>query len=205
MSNIFNPNSKFTHYANKFSDLVTLNLWFVITSIPVLTIGAAATSMHYVLLKIYRDELELSVTKYYFHAFKSNFLQSTIIWFVYLLFATIIIVDLHLVSLNLLANPLFIKILLFAVGLLLLFSLNWVFPLQSRYTNPVHATIRNAIVISIMHPIDTVLMCVMLFLPMLLLIRQPSTIPIVLICGFSLSWIVRTIFYSRIFLRKEAN
>ena len=94
---------------------------------------------------------------------------------------------------------------LFAVGLLLLFSLNWVFPLQSRYANPVHATIRNAIVISIMHPIDTVLMCAMLLLPVWLLISQPSTIPIVLICGFSLSWIIRTIFYSRIFLRNEAN
>ena len=48
MGSIFNPDSKFTHFTNKFSDLITLNLWFVLTSLPLITIGASATAMHYV-------------------------------------------------------------------------------------------------------------------------------------------------------------
>ena len=36
MGSIFNPDSKFTHYTNKFSDLITLNLWFVLTSLVVI-------------------------------------------------------------------------------------------------------------------------------------------------------------------------
>lgn len=205
MGNIFNPDSKFTHYANKFSDLVTLNLWVVLTCIPLITIGASSTAMHYVLLKIYRDELEYSVTKSFFHAFKSNFIQATIIWGIYLLVVAIIIVDLYLVNLNILTNSLFMKIILIAVSLVILLSLTWVFPLQSRYDNPVLVTIRNAVVIGMLHPVKTVLMCAMMIFPIYLLITKPSTIPILLICGFSLSCIICTIFYHFFFAKNEAS
>lgn len=205
MSSIFNPDSKFTHYANKFSDLITLNLWFAITSIPLLTIGASATAMHYVLLRIYRDELEYSVTKNYFQAFKQNFKQATTIWLIYLLLIAVLIADYYWVKVIAQVNTFFLKKVISIVALLLLFSLSWVFPLQSRYANPVHATIRNAIIFCIMHPMDTVLMCAMLLLPILLLISKPSTIPIIIICGFSLSGIVRTMIYSRIFACSELS
>lgn len=198
MSNIFNPDSKFTHYANKFSDLVTLNLWFVLTCIPIFTIGASATAMHYVLLRIYRDELEYSVTKNYFHAFKQNFRQATVIWILYAAFASLLFADLFFMT-----SPFFLKILLIIAALLLLLSLGWVFALQSRYANPVFATIRNAVVFSIMHPVNTLLMCAVMLLPMLLIVSKPSTIPIVFICGYSLSGIIRTFFYNRTFQTVE--
>ena len=205
MGNIFNPDSRFTHYANKFSDLVTLNLWFVLTSIPLVSIGASATAMHYVLLKIYRDELEYSVTKSYFHAFKGNFFQSTIIWFLYMIVTAMIFVDLHLVNLNIIANSLFMKIILIVTSLVILFSLTWIFPLQSRYDNPVLTTIRNALVIGILNPVKTALMCVVMVFPIYLLITKPSTIPVILICGFSLLWIICTMFYHFFFIKNESK
>lgn len=198
MGNIFNPDSKFTHYTNKFSDLITLNLWFVLTSLPLITIGASATAMHYVLLRIYRDELEYSITKTYFRAFRENFRQATAIWIVYVVFGTVLFADLFFVT-----NPGFLKILVTIVSILLELSLSWIFVLQSRYANPVYATIRNAVVFAIMHPIDTVLMCALMFLPILLLISKPSTIPIVVICGFSLAGIIRAMIYSKIFGSSE--
>ena len=198
MGSIFNPDSKFTHYTNKFSDLITLNLWFVLTSLPLITIGASATAMHYVLLRIYRDELEYSITKNYFRAFRENFRQATAIWFVYVVFGAVLFVDLLFVT-----NPGFLKILVTIVSILLVLSLSWVFVLQSRYANPVHATIRNAVVFSIMHPIDTVLMCAVMLLPILLLVSKPSTIPLILICGFSFTGIIRAMIYSKIFDTSE--
>lgn len=200
MSNIFNPDSKFTHYTNKFSDLVTLNLWFILTSIPVFTIGASATAMHYVLLRIYRDELEYSVTRNYFQAFKQNFRQATVIWIISIAFAALLFADLFFMT-----NPLLLKIILTITALLLLLSLSWVFVLQSRYANPIYATIRNAVVFSIMHPVDTLLMCAVMLLPMLLIVSKPSTIPILFICGYSLCGIIRTYFYSRTFHNAESS
>ena len=178
--------------------MITLNLWFVLTSLPLITIGASATAMHYVLLRIYRDELEYSITKNYFRAFRENFRQATAIWIVYVVFGAILVADLFFVT-----NPGFLKILVTIVSILLVLSLTWIFVLQSRYANPVYATIRNAVVFSIMHPLDTVLMCALMLLPLLLLIGKPSTIPIIFICGFSLSGFVRVCLYSRIFLKRE--
>ena len=198
MGSIFNPDSKFTHYTNKFSDLITLNLWFVLTSLPLITIGASATAMHYVLLRIYRDELEYSITKNYFRAFRENFRQATAIWIIYIVFGAVLFADLFFIT-----NPGFLKILVTIVSFLLVFSLSWIFVLQSRYANPVYATIRNAVVFSIMHPIDTVLMCALMLLPLLLLIGKPSTIPIVIICGFSLAGIIRAMIYGKVFSQNE--
>ena len=198
MGNIFNPDSKFTHFTNKFSDLITLNLWFVLTSLPLITIGASATAMHYVLLRIYRDELEYSITKNYFRAFRENFRQATAIWIVYIVFGAVLFADLFFIT-----NPGFLKILVTIVSILLVLSLSWIFVLQSRYANPVYATIRNAVVFSIMHPIDTVLMCALMLLPLLLLIGKPSTIPIVIICGFSLAGIIRAMIYGKTFSQNE--
>lgn len=198
MGSIFNPDSKFTHYTNKFSDLITLNLWFVLTSLPLITIGASATAMHYVLLRIYRDELEYSITKNYFRAFRENFRQATSIWIIHVVFGTILLADLFFMT-----NPGFLKILVTIVSILLVLSLSWVFVLQSRYANPVYATIRNAVVFSIMHPIDTVLMCALMLLPMLLLISKPSAIPLILTCGFSFTGIIRAMIYSKTFGTSE--
>ena len=200
MGKIFNPDSKFTHYANKFSDLITLNLWFVLTSLPFITIGAAATAMHYVLLRIYRDELEYSITKFFFRAFQENFRQATIIWLIYLVIIALLIADLFFLS-----SPSILKTFIIIAAPLLLLSLNWIFVLQSRYENPVYVTIRNAVVFCIMHPIDTALMCAVMLLPILLLVSQPSTIPLILICGFSLMGIIRTMIYSKIFSASEIS
>ena len=198
MGNIFNPDSKFTHFTNKFSDLITLNLWFVLTSLPLITIGASATAMHYVLLRIYRDELEYSITRNYFRSFRENFRQATAIWIIYIVFGAVLFADLFFI-----ANPGFLKIPVTIVSILLVLSLSWIFVLQSRYANPVHATIRNAVVFAIMHPIDTVLMCALMLLPILLLIGKPSTIPIVVICGFSLAGIIRAMIYGKVFSQNE--
>ena len=198
MGSLFNPDSKFTHYTNKFSDLITLNLWFVLTSLPLVTIGASATAMHYVLLRIYRDELEYSITRNYFRSFRENFRQATAIWIIYIVFGAVLFADLFFI-----ANPGFLKILVTIVSILLVLSLSWIFVLQSRYSNPVYATIRNAVVFAIMHPIDTVLMCALMLLPLLLLIGKPSTIPIVIICVFSLTGIIRAMIYGKVFSQNE--
>ena len=57
-------------------DLVILNLLFVLTSLPVFTIGASATALYSVTLRMVRGE-ESSIVKAYFHGFKQNFALAT--------------------------------------------------------------------------------------------------------------------------------
>ena len=56
MNKIFNPDSRFMQVMNKFADIMLLNVITLLCYIPIITIGPATTAMHYVLLKLFRNE-----------------------------------------------------------------------------------------------------------------------------------------------------
>ena len=68
---IFDLDSPLMNVLNKMADLMWLNILTLICCIPVITAGAALTSMHYVALKIVRNE-ESYITRSFFKSFKTN-------------------------------------------------------------------------------------------------------------------------------------
>ena len=79
---------KFFSYESKFSQLLLkicyscyLNLLWFVCSIPIFTIGASTTALYYTSLKVIRGE-ESSLTRQFFHSFRENFKQSTILWLI---------------------------------------------------------------------------------------------------------------------------
>ena len=56
MRGLADPESKIYSLLNKLALILELNLWVVLCCLPVITAGAAISSMHAVLLKIYREE-----------------------------------------------------------------------------------------------------------------------------------------------------
>lgn len=78
MKGIFGLDGPFVKYASLLADIFIINLLFILTSIPIFTIGASATSAYYVMTRrIY--EKEGYIFKDYFKSFKNNFAQSTIL------------------------------------------------------------------------------------------------------------------------------
>lgn len=71
-----NHEYKFTSILSKIMDLLLINLLFVITSLPCITLGASVTALFSVAMKLVRNE-ESYVSKDYFHAFRQNFRQAT--------------------------------------------------------------------------------------------------------------------------------
>ena len=69
---IFDLDSPLMNVLNKMADLMWLNILTLICCIPIITAGAAFTSMHYVALKIVRNE-ESYITRSFFKSFKTNF------------------------------------------------------------------------------------------------------------------------------------
>ena len=59
-------------YLNRFADLMILNLLFLLTSIPIFTIGASLTALYSVCFRLGTDR-EGSTFRDYFAAFKENF------------------------------------------------------------------------------------------------------------------------------------
>ena len=79
MDRLFNMDNKFFTVMGRVADLIMLNVVFLICCLPIVTIGASLTALHYVTLKMARNE-ESYIIRSFFKSFKQNFKQSTLIW-----------------------------------------------------------------------------------------------------------------------------
>ncbi len=66
-------------------DILILNVFFVLTSIPVVTLGPSLCALYQCFFKIVKGS-EQSIITMYFRSFKTNFIQSFISWLIILFF-----------------------------------------------------------------------------------------------------------------------
>ncbi len=97
MGKLFNIDSPVMRFLGKVADLMILNLVTLVCCIPIVTIGASLTAMHYVLLKMVRDR-ECYIVRSFFKSFKANFKQATVIWLIILLVLVIFAADLRIIN-----------------------------------------------------------------------------------------------------------
>ena len=161
-SNLFNYDNPVWRFIGKFWDVLVVNLLWIICSIPIVTIGASTTAMYYVTLRLVRDEDGYTIRSF-FKSFKDNFKQATAIWLIFLVVGLILGFDLYFVLTMMAYSTL--RTVMTTVFLALLFiwfaMFTFVFPLQSRFYNPVKKTIFNAFFMSIRHIFYTIGIVVM--------------------------------------------
>ncbi len=73
---MFNDN-KLIAFLDKLVNLFVLNILFILTSLPIFTIGASLTALNSVNLKMVQNE-ESYIATYYFKSFKKNFRVATL-------------------------------------------------------------------------------------------------------------------------------
>ena len=147
-------------FLSKVADLVILNVLFLVCCIPIVTIGASATAMSYVSLKMVEGE-DGYVFKSFFKSFKQNFRQSTLIWLIMLALALLLGLDFGIIrSLGDEASTLLWKVMQVAVfngaffWVMLFF---YVFPVLARFDNTIIATMRNAMLMAFANAPKTLL------------------------------------------------
>ena len=126
-----------------------LDMLWLLTSLPLITIGASTTALIYSLMKLRREE-GYTVSNF-FHSFKDNFRQSTVIWLIYALIGALLawgLIFWNQTDLSELKVP---WALVVALALPYLCSLLYVFAVQSRFVNTVKDTIHYAVVLSVKH------------------------------------------------------
>ena len=203
MGKIFDLDSPVVRVLNKVADLMWLNILIMICSIPIVTAGASLTAAHYVALKMRRDE-ESYITKEFFKAFKMNFKQSTLIWLLMLVLASIFGVDYYLINNNPDLNiPEVVQVLVMAAGILFLFGAVWVFPVQAKFVNTIPRTIKNAFALSMIQLPKTIVMIIMYVLPWVILCFSLRVFPLVFVFGISVPVFVSAVFYNKMFKRLE--
>ena len=133
---------------DKFGDLFMLNIYFFVTCIPIITIGAAFTALYTVTNKMVTDK-EGPVRQEYFKAFKSNIKQSTIIWIIDLVIFYLMYVQYAYISLNSnqTARILYIVLGFEFIFMVFAFPLQW--PMVARYENTTFNLMRNSLVFAL--------------------------------------------------------
>ena len=79
MASFFSQKHPATIFLTAVCNLIFVNFCFVLTSIPLITIGASLTAMNRITIKILLGE-NPHVFNEYFRCFKDNFKQSTVLW-----------------------------------------------------------------------------------------------------------------------------
>lgn len=148
MGFLFDPNSKIMLILSRFADIVILNVVFLLTCIPIFTIGAATAAMYDVVFRL-DTEREGKLLQTYFRAFRANFRQSTVIWLFLFLFSGATVFNMGYFSQigGIFGFVLFLAAMLILVILLLIFS--YAFPLLSQFSNSTKATVKNALLLAI--------------------------------------------------------
>ena len=165
-----------------------LNLYWVICSLPIFTIGASTSALLYASMKLH--DKEGYVTSNFFSSFKENFKQATEICLIYLVIGVCM-----QGAAMILAIPYFL-------------SLLYVFGVQSRFVNPVKDTIRYSFFMALRNMKCTIQMAIL----MILLVWVNTTVLLVnfltLVYGFGLMGYFFAAYYKKAFgkyLNPEEN
>lgn len=195
---IFDLDGPLMAFLNRIADLMILNILAMICCLPIFTAGASFTALHYVCLKIVRNE-EGYIVRSFFKSFKENFKQATIIWMIALVAIVFLIADFWLITEYELDLGYWFKVVLMAVFVLVVFTTTFVFPAMAKFTNTTMQTIKNAFAMSILQFPKTILMIILYIIPPVAGIFFYQAIPLVLLFGISLPVYLSAMLYNKFF------
>ena len=200
--NIFSIDSPLMRTLNKIANLMILNVLTLVCCVPLITGGAALTALHYMCLKIARDE-ETKILAGYFKAFAVNFKQSTMIWLLLLLAVAVLGGDIAIMYYAVIDFPIVVRIAVFIMCILLLCTALYVFPLQAKFENPVRITIKNAFRFSLSQFPRTVVMVALFFVAPLMLMISERFAAVVFFFGISFHAYACALLYNTPFKKME--
>ena len=157
MSKFFNMDSPIMRFMTKVADIMILNLLFILTSLPIITIGAAWTSLYYVSMKLVRDE-EGGIVLSFFQSFRMNFRQATVFWVGTVVVYAVLIADLLILAQIDSPYAAAMNMGVLIIGVVILMILQYLFPLVAKFDASLKQTLKNACLMAVAHLPKTILM-----------------------------------------------
>ena len=196
MGRFFNLDSPVMVALTKMADLIIVNLLAFFCCLPIITVGASMTALHYVVLKIVRDE-ECYIVRSFFKSFKENFKQATIIWLIEVLLIIIFAADFWIIrnAQN--------SLLLIGVAILAVLALTLAYPLLAKFDNSVKMTLKNSALMGIMILPKTILMVACWALPLIIIFWVPQIMPVTFCFGMSGPALLNAFLYNKTFRKFE--
>ena len=157
---LFSVDSPVYKFLSKFLYVVKLNFFWILFSIPVITVGASTVAAMSVGLKMVDDE-EGYIGKNFLKAFKENWKLGTILWMITVVAVYAIYLDFQLFE-AVENNPIIYLIIGMSTIALAVAALIYSYPLTARYENTLINTIQNSINISRKYLGNTLLLVIIL-------------------------------------------
>ena len=201
MSSLWRMDSPFMQKMTHITNLLLVNVLWLLCTIPIVTAGAATTAMYSVLFSYRRKESD-SVLKPFFKAFGQNFLRSTLCWLVLLALGAAIGYDIILIIYGA-ENQIFLCIPVIIVGLLVIITGTYLFPQLALFDNKLRSILKNGFLLFVLNLFPSIAMIILTWLPWILLLCIPQlfwiTLPLWVLIGFSLCAYINTYLLQNIF------
>lgn len=168
------------------TNLICLNVLWLLCCLPVITAGAATTAMYSVIFQ-YITKQDDSVMKPFFKAFKENFKTVTPIWVLHLLIGATLGAEVFYLSQG---AQLWIKV-IFGILLFIYVGVSaYLYPILARYHTSRKQALLNSFALSTRHLFTTICVVVLNAVPVALILFLPEmfwkTILLWSLGGFSL-------------------
>ena len=131
MSNIFNLDNPIWNILNKITDVIILSLLFIVTSVPVVTIGASLTALYYQMFRL-SENTEGNIVRGYLKSFAENFKKATPVWIVCLIAGAFLAGDLYICIKMQMPAATFFMAVIFVIAVFYVMFVTYLFPLLSR-------------------------------------------------------------------------
>lgn len=199
---LFNPDSPIMRTLSYISDLLLLNVCFMICCVPIFTIGASMSAVYSVTLD---RTNEAGVIARFFEAFKRNFKQATLAWLIVLGLLIFLLADFYLLSIVEVPAGFIIMVALCIASFLLMGTTLYLFPLIGHFDNTLKNMLKNSLILSVSMFPKTLLMVLIWFFPLIVFIFSMelflrSLLPWMLV-GFALTARLNSIILRKIFMK----
>lgn len=175
----FRYDSAFWNVTGKLFDLFLLNILWVLTSLPLVTIGASSAALYSVTMQMARKE-EPAILRSYFAAFKKGWKTATLVWLLSLIVACWLAFGVYVCS-NL--QNAFLRLAVIpeaALLILCLLGMVYLFPVCAAYPGGVTKTLKTACYLSLLRLPWTCLLVLIATVPVLLTLFVPKAFPLML-------------------------
>lgn len=142
-------NNKLFILCGKLADLMILSVLWLVCSLPVVTIGASTAALYYSVNKRFRLHAD-GTASLFFHSFKDNLRQGTGLSIIYIIFCGFIAFDIaaSVRGIGEIKLPEWYKMFALVLILPVVFTVFYIFPYISRYSNTTKNCLINSFLLS---------------------------------------------------------
>ena len=152
------------------TNLVMLNILWLICCLPIFTAGAATTALYYTIFQ-YQVEGNDAVLQPFFHAFRVNFKQTTLLWIPLFLISILLIFDTFFLLTN--GGKILQWVMLMLALMMDVAILTYLFPLIARFEMRGKGLLSTALSLFVLHLPASLVMILVNLVPILFFTLSP--------------------------------